>query len=208
MPGVFDIFFNEKMMFAKGFPGFFLAGGKRRRHLVFTGDNPHAFSAAARRRLDQNRKSDLLGNRHCFLNPGQCTHMPGNDRNAGLLCKGFGSNLIAQSGNGGRRRSDKHQAGSRYFFTELCVFRKKSVSGMDGLTTGFECGVDNFFSHQIGFGGTGVSQQYGFIGLLHMKASGVCVGIYRHGLDARLLACPNDADGDFSTIGNQNFIKH
>jgi hypothetical protein len=41
-----------------------------------------------------------------------------------------------------------------------------------------------------------------------MKASGVCLGIYRNSMDTQSFAGSDDPDSNFSTIGNQYFLEH
>jgi hypothetical protein len=46
------------------------------------------------------------------------------------------------------------------------------------------------------------------IGDAYMQGIGIHVGMDRDGLDAELLASPDDPKGNFTAIGNQDFFKH
>ena len=46
------------------------------------------------------------------------------------------------------------------------------------------------------------------IGYLGVQSIGIDIRMHRHGLYAELLARTNDAQGNFATVGDQNFAKH
>jgi hypothetical protein len=79
---------------------------------------------------------------------------------------------------------------------------------VNGLTTGLHRRVDDFSSNQVGFCGRRFSDEYRLVCFLNMKASGVCLGIYRNSPDLQSFAGSDDPNSNLSTIGNQYFLKH
>ena len=91
---------------------------------------------------------------------------------------------------------------------EMRVLRKETVAGMDGVHVGDFRRADDAVDAQIAFVGGGFADADGFIGELDVHGVAVRLGINGHRADIQFLAGANDAHGDFSAVGYQNFFEH
>ena len=79
---------------------------------------------------------------------------------------------------------------------------------MNGIHVGDFRRADDAVNAQIAFGGGRLADANGLVGHLDVHGIGVDFRIDRDGADIQFLAGADDADGDFSAIGDQNFFKH
>ena len=91
----------------------------------------HAPPAAARRGLDQKRKTQFqpLGDQHCVVILGRA-QVAGGAGYAGVLHAALGQRLVAHGAHGRRRRADKHQARVQAGLGKVGVFAQKAVAGV------------------------------------------------------------------------------
>ena len=135
------------------------------------------------------------GNRFCARNDGQsCAPYP-------FLQHG----LVAQAFHPFRVRADEYQSILSAKPGKMCVFRKETVSGMDGLGTGQNRGADDLIFIEIALRGFRAADAIALVRKRHMQSIPICFGIYRHRRNAHFLAGPDNADGNLSTVGNQYF---
>ena len=79
---------------------------------------------------------------------------------------------------------------------------------MDGLRAGVAAGLHDFVDQQIGLRRGRRAQMHRLVGHLDMERVLVGVGIDGDRLDAHLAGRLDDAAGDFTAIGNQDFLEH
>ncbi len=85
---------------------------------------------------------------------------------------------------------------------------KKPVAGMDGVHVGDFRRADDAVDAQVALAAGRFADADGFVGQLDVHGVGIRLGINGHRADVQFLAGADDADGDFSAIGYQNFFKH
>ncbi len=76
---------------------------------------------------------------------------------------------------------------------------------MDGVGVVAARGVQDFFDDEIAFRGGRGSQVRGLVGELHGERGAVGVGIDGDAADVGLAEGADDADGDFASVGDENF---
>jgi len=69
-------------------------------------------------------------------------------------------------------------------------------------------GADDGRNVQVAFFGGGWANTDRFIGQFDVLGIGVSGGVHRHGFDAQFPAGPQNAQGDFASVGDQDFSKH
>ena len=79
---------------------------------------------------------------------------------------------------------------------------------MDGIHIGDLRRADDAVDAQVAFAGGRFADADGLVGQLHVHRVGIRLGIDGHGADVQFLAGADDANGNFSAIGYQNFFKH
>ena len=103
------------------------------------------------------------------------------------------------------RWTDKNYSSLRAGFGKLRIFRQEAVSRNNSLSTGFPCRVYNRFILQIAFRCGRTTNVHGLIRFTNMHAVAVSVRIHRHTGNAHTAQSSNDADSNFTAIGNQDF---
>ena len=79
---------------------------------------------------------------------------------------------------------------------------------MHRFRAGVLAGLHDPLHHQIALSGGRRADQYGFICHIHMQGVPVGFGIDRDGFNAHFAGGFDHAAGDFTTVGNQNFLEH
>ena len=165
-------------------------------------DTANASAAAAGGCLDQYRIADLCGDALCLLHRGNSAVRAGDDRNAGSLHGLLGSRLVAQHGDGFRRRADE---GNAVVDAELCKFRtlrQKAEARMQCGSAGVLAGGDEGVSVQVALLYRGRPDADGLIRNLCVQRIAVCGGVDRDALQPRLTAGTDDPHSDLTTVCN------
>jgi len=90
----------------------------------------------------------------------------------------------------------------------MSVLGKEPVTRMDRVNVSDFRRTDQSVDAQIAFATGGRSDADRLVGHLDMHRVGVHLGIDGHGPDAEFAAGSDDADGDFATVGDEDFLKH
>ena len=91
---------------------------------------------------------------------------------------------------------------------EVRIFGKETVTGMDCIHIRDFSGADHTVDSQITLCAGGFTDTDRLICNLNMHGIGIGVRIDGHRFDVKFLASPDDTDGDFTTIGDEDFFKH
>ena len=105
-------------------------------------------------------------------------------------------------------RADEGDPGRVQRVNEVRVFRQEAVSRVDRLCAALFADLDDLGDLQIALGDRSRADAVRFVG--HRNVFGVCigVGIDSHGFNAEFAGCFHDPAGDFTTVGNEDFLKH
>ena len=119
--------------------------GRRRERLLQLGrggDEPHAFSAAARRRLQQHGIAEVVCGGACV---GGTRHAvcAGDDRDSGLLHRRLRPHLVPHLFHDFRARADEGEVALGARTHERRVLREEAVAGMNRLAAGCLRGADH-----------------------------------------------------------------
>ena len=93
-------------------------------------------------------------------------------------------------------------------FRSCGVLREKPVTRMHGIATGATCHVHEFIDAKIAFARRRRADEIGFIGKADVKRFAVDITEDGDGADAQLAAGAQDAHGDLTAIGDQDFPEH
>src|SRR5580698_10850947 len=105
-------------------------------------------------------------------------------------------------------RPDKFQSGISAGLSKLRIFRKKTVTGVDGFgARALRC-IDDLVNPKIGFGSCSGADKVSLVRFADVEGGAVDVGINGNGSDAHFVASTNDAHRDFSPVGDQNLLEH
>ena len=88
------------------------------------------------------------------------------------------------------------------------VLGQKTVAGMNRIHIRDFRRADDAVNAQIAFRGSRFADTDRLVGHLDMHRVGVNLGIHRDRADVQFLAGADDADGNFSAVGDQDFFKH
>ncbi len=198
--GVFDKLLEVDPRVAEGRLGF---GGRHGQGVleghVVVGD-AHALAAAARGRLHQDGKANLLGDLEGLVGIADDAVAAGNHRHAGRLDLGAARRLVAAQGNGFGAGPDEVDVAFAADLGELGVLGEKAVAGMDGLGVVDLGRRDDAGDVQVAFARRGGPDADALVGQRRMQAILVGLGVHGDGGDAHLAAGADHAHGDLAPI--------
>ena len=91
---------------------------------------------------------------------------------------------------------------------KIRIFRQQTVARVDRICAAFSGHADNFINGQIGCHRShAFANAVGFIRFKSMQAEFVFFSEDRDGFLSHLICGSHDANGNFSTVCNQNFLK-
>ena len=203
-----QVFFDVDGIVAEGGTSFGAGGRQRNRKLVFIHRDLHAAATAAGRGLDDDRIADFGTDARRFLIVGHAAIRTRNDRNAETFCGALGFDLVAHDADMRGGRADEGNVVRFEDFGELGVLRQETVTWMDRIGAGDFAGSNDLMDIQIAIARRRRSNTDAFVGKPHMHGVSVGSRVDGYGLDAELLACTQDAQGNLAAIGYENFLKH
>ncbi len=203
-----DQLFNQAMIVAKAAGGFSFATDKGILEIGGFFNRAHAFAAATRRCLDQNRISDLV----CFC--GQKIRVlifgviTGNQRNTRLAHDFLGFGFRSHRADRTCRWANKDTA--RFFkgICKPCIFRQETITRVNRICPRLCNDIKQTINAQIAVFRGWTAYVIGLVGPSDMQGIGIRVGINRDGLDAHAACGFNHAAGNFTTVGDQYFAQH
>ena len=196
-----NVFFNQHMPIAKTAGAFAHGTFKGRCKIICMFDKTHAFATPARTRLDQNRIANISGGRRQPFRVLISAVIARDHRHTCLFHQCLCGILQPHGAHGIGRRANEDHIGCLYRGRECRVFRKKPVSGMDGICAGGARRRDNGINIQIV---AATAKRQRDIGHTHMPCSTIGIAMDRNGFDAKTTCCFNDSAGNFPAIGNQD----
>ena len=184
--------------------------GRRLAHqafeLVVGLDDLHSAAAAARRRLDQDRIADLLGELVGLGDAGQRAVGAGHQRQAELGGSALGLDLVAHDPDMLGLRADPDDVVALDDLGELRIFRQEAVARVDGVGMDDLGGRDDVGDVEVGFGRRRRADADGLVGQPDVHRVGVGGRMNRDRLDAHLVAGAVDPQRDLAAIGNQKLL--
>lgn len=173
MARVTQIFFKIDRRIAKGRFGFGPCLLNLGLQLFFAIHDLHAASAAARRRLDDDRIADLARYRFGFIDILNRAIGAGNKRQAQCACGPLRLHLVAHRADMFGLGANPRDIMAFDDFGKLCVFRQKAIAGMDRIGMVDFCGGNNRRNVQIAVSRRGRSDANGLIRQPHMHGVGI-----------------------------------
>ena len=128
-----------------------------------------------------------------------------NDRRAGGLHGSPRGGLRSHHADHIAIRADPGETSRRDSIGKGSIFGQKAIAGVDGVTVVVSCSSQNQIAPQVGGTGRDGTEVDGLVSQGGMKGVGVGIGVDSNGSNAHLLAGADDADGDFATVGDENF---
>ena len=169
----------------------------------------HAAAAAAARRLDDHRVTDLAGDLDDFLRLfRQSAVDPRHDRQSGFLHRVLGAHLVAHQAYRLGARPDEHESALLHALGEIRVLREKTIARVYRLGIGHFRGADDRGNVEIACARRRRADAHRFIGELDVLRFGVGLGMHHDGLDAELAARALDAQRDLAAIRYQDLSEH
>ena len=187
--------------------GLAAGGGEGGVDLASIPHHPHAAAAAAGHGLDHHSGAcRQRGKESLDLGQSCRSRRSGDHRHAGPDRDRLGIGLVAERLQGLDRGPDEGDLGGGAGAGEISVFRKKSISWMNGVAAGHPGDRDDLCNVQIGPRAR-PAQGHGVIGRLDVEAGGIIGGVDRGGRQAQFAGRPGDADRDFAAVGDQDMVE-
>ncbi len=168
----------------------------------------HAATAAAHRRLDDERIAEFFRQRARLVVGRDGALAARQDGNAGLPGDAPRHDLVAQPFEDIDARTDEYQPGVAAGAGEGGVLRQEAVAGVDGIDfVAFRQG-DDAGDVEVGADRlAGLAGAVGFVGLEAVQGEAVLVGVDRHRADAQLGGGAKDADRDLAAVGDEELLN-
>ena len=171
--------------------------------------DPHALPAAAGGGLDDDRKADLVGERPAPRpRPRSCPGEPGTVGTPASCCQPPGGGLVAHLADLIAGGADEGDVASLAGLGELGVLRQEAVARVDRVGAGDLRGGDD-----VGDAGGRAAAGRGpdadvVVGEADVERLAVGLAVDGHRLDPQLPAGPDDPQGDFPAVGDEDLLKH
>ena len=130
--------------------------------------------------------------------------VPGASGAPDLLGHVAGRHLVAEPLDGLGGRADPDQAGVDDGARELGVLGEEAVAGVHGVGAGAAGDREQLVDHEVGLGAGGAVEGVRLVGELDVPRVAVLVGVDGDGADAGVAGGADDADGDLSTVGDED----
>ena len=188
--------------------GFGARGAEVWEKFAFIANDAHAAAAPPFGGFDHDWIADLVGGFHCGVFVRDDAVAAGNDRETSFRHFGAGAVFLTHHADHVRRRADERNVRGLTDLGKVCVLRKETVAGMDGVYVGDFGGADNLRDIEIALGTARGPDANGFIGKTDVERMAIGFGIDGDRADAQLFARCKDAERNLTTIGNKDFLEH
>ena len=206
VPGPVEELLDEALAATEGGDGLAHGGVVQLGHLVHAPGDLHAAAAAAEGGLDDDGQAVLLGKGHHLGRVLDRAGRAGHQRRADFQRDPARLHLVAERGDGVRRRADPGQAGSDHGACEVGALGQEAVARVHRVGAAARGDGDQLVDVQVGVGRALAVQAIGLVGQAHVQRVDVGVGVDRHRLHAVVGAGANDAHGDLAAVGDQDFL--
>ena len=206
--GIQDQLLHVHVAVAEAFFGFITGRGEGTSHGGFIVDGSHAATAPAIGGFEHDRVTHGGGGHEGFLFILEDAVGAGRDRHFPLLGGGPGAVFVAHRLNGLGTGADELDFAAFADAGETGVLAEKSVPGVDGVHIGDLRGRNDAVDHEITLIAGAGPDTDGVVGQLDVHGFFVGLGINGDRADAEFLAGADDAKGDLTAVGDQDFIKH
>jgi hypothetical protein len=167
-------------------------------------DDPHATTAAAESSFDDQRESDFVGGLNGLFAVLDRLVGAGQRGDIELLGDVPGGDLVAHEIQQVGVRPDENDSSLLTCASKPGVLGKESIPRMNHVNLAFLRQCDDTVNVQIGAHGPfAFADQVGFIGLETVNTQPIFLRVNRHGSQAQLGGSPKNADGDFTSIGDE-----
>ena len=193
---------------AEGGPGLAAGGVPGIGGVLIVVANPHAASATTGSSLEHHGVADFLGASERLVEAVEDAFAAWNGGHACCRHGGLGGRLVAHGLDHLGGSSDEFDVIFTANLGELGILGEEAVSGMDGIRIGDFRSGDDIGDVEVALGTLGRADADGLIRKADVKAFRIRGGVHGHRLDAHLLARADDPQGDFATVGDQDFLEH
>ncbi|MCY1172008.1 hypothetical protein D9M73_121340 [compost metagenome] len=177
-------------------------------HILFGIGQPHPLAAAARACLHHDRIADAGRDLDRMIGTVDLTEETGDHIDPRVARELLRLDLVAHRRNGVRRRADKGDPRLGTRLGETLALGQEAVAGVNAVRAGLLRRSKDQIGEQIALPRRRRPEPHGLIRHQHMRAARIGIGIDRDRRDPHLLGGAHDAAGDFTTIGDQDFLEH
>lgn len=168
----------------------------------------HASAAAAGAGLDDDGITNFAGPGEGFFFIGDEAFGTRSYGYASGTGGGTGHIFVSHHGNDAGAGANEFDFALLADIGEFGFFREEAVAGVDGIHVGNFGGADDAADLQVAFAARAWADADGLICEMDVHGIHVCFGINSNGFDVELFTGADDADGDLTTIGDEDFAKH
>jgi hypothetical protein len=168
----------------------------------------HAATAAAGHRFDHDRVANLFRSRQRVLFFLDDAVRSGRGGHTGFFGQRAAYCFVLQRIHRARTWPDEPNVAVFAYVGEMRVLGEETVARVNRVHICNFCRADDAVDAQVAFAAGTLADANRFVRKLHMHGVRVRLRIDGHGADVQFLAGADDAHGNFTAIGNENFLKH
>ncbi|MCY1397606.1 hypothetical protein D9M71_126150 [compost metagenome] len=157
--------------------------------------------------LEHHRVADAVTFAQGLFEVGDVAFGAGGDRYAGLDHAAARFGLVAHAADHFGRGTDELDPALGADIRQLGVFGEETVARVQGVAAGLDRQIHQFARVQVSRQGV-ITDAVSLIGALDVQGVPVGIGVDGHRADAHFGASAHDADGDLTTVGDQDFLDH
>ncbi len=203
-----DVFLDQHAVVAERAGGLALAAFKRVVELLGSIDAAHAFAAAARDRLDQDRIADRIGFHFEDVRRLILAVITRRHRDTGVRHQGLRRVFQAHGADAVRLRPDPDQPSVDHRLREVGILGEEAVARMDRLGARRLRRLDDLLADQIALARRARSDVHRLVRHADVKRLGVGIRIDRDRTDPHRPRGADDSAGDLAAIGDEQRRQH
>ena len=209
VPRLLEKLFHVDGAVAKGGQRLLLGHGDGIEQCGFGMHHAHAASTTAARGLDDDRVADVAGDLDVEVGIGaQRTVRAGHAGHAGFFHGAYGRDLVTHQADGLGLGADEYKAALFDAFGKVGVLGQKAIAGVDGHRVGDLGGTDDGRHVQVAQRRGRRPYAHRLVGQQHVLEVVVGRGVHGDSLDVEFATGPQDAQGNFAAIGDNDFVEH
>ena len=171
--------------------------------VLIAADNAHSLSAAAARRLEQNRIADLVRRGAGRGHIAQRLRTFG-DRDIDVTRETAGRGLLAEETLHPRRWTDEHEPRIDHRLREVRILREEAVTGVDRVASRALGDLDDPRRVEVAIARRRRADRVRRVGGADVQRVAVDVAIDGDRAEAEVMAGPDDAERDLAAIGDEH----
>mmetsp|Transcript_81230 Transcript_81230/g.175552 ORF Transcript_81230/g.175552 Transcript_81230/m.175552 type:complete len:309 (-) Transcript_81230:85-1011(-) len=205
--GVLDESLNEHAVIPEGTHGLVLADLEGLVRLGLVVGHAHSLSSSTSTGLHHDWIANIIGKLYTCFGVWHFALVPGDDVALCITGDFLAVDLVTHQIHGLAAGANESNSIALNHICELGVFTEKTITRVDSLSSSFLGNIKNSFHLQITVSRSWSTNTVSLIGHSDVHTARVRFRINGNSLNSHFLGSSHNSAGDFSSVGNQNFVE-